>query len=309
MSSVLVVGGCGFIGSHVVDQLLSLNTAVKVLDRGPERFRSPLNDVSYVYGDFTDSAVIAEALSGVATVVHLASTSIPATSNLNPVEDIVSNLAGTVRLLETMRKLSIRRIVYLSSGGAVYGIPRTDPVTEDHPLNPISSYGIVKVAVEKYLEMERYLYGLEYVALRPSNPYGPRQGHVGLQGLIGTFLWRCLWGEPLQIWRDGSVCRDYIHVTDVARICVAASLGGPCGTYNVGSGTGLSVADVAALVCEITGTSSQFELHAGRKFDVPRIVLDTRAARQAFGWGPQIEFRQGLLDTWSWVKTQAELPH
>ena len=150
-----------------------------MLDRRPEMFRAPLPSVEYVMCDLADTAQIYEALAGVDAVVHLASTTVPATSNLDPAADITGNLVAMVRLLEVMRSTEVRKMVYLSSGGTVYGVPQTDPVREDHPLNPISSYGIVKVAIENYLFMEHKLHGLQYVALRASNPYGPRQGIWG----------------------------------------------------------------------------------------------------------------------------------
>ncbi len=303
--SILVIGGNGFIGSHVVDLLLAGGYAVKVLDRTPERFRPPLEGVVQIQGDFADRVLVAEALAGVDAVVHLASTTVPATSNLSPTDDIIGNLVGTVSLLETMRATGVRRIVYLSSGGTVYGIPETDPVAEDHPLRPISSYGIVKVAVENYLAMERFLHGLDYVAVRPSNPYGPRQGHLGVQGLIGTYLWRVVRGEPLQVWGDGSICRDYIHVRDVARFCVLALTSGVSGVFNAGSGKGLSVAEVGRLVAEVTGRDLQIEHLPARPFDVPRVVLDTSAAAKALGWRPEIGIVEGLAETWAWVQAQA----
>lgn len=139
-------------------------------------------------------------------MVHLVSTTVSATSNLDPVADIQGNLVAAVQLLQAMRGTEARRLVFLFSGGTVYGIPRIDPVPEDHPLAPISSYGVVKVAIEHYLHMERQLHGLDYVVLRAANPYGPRQSHAGVQGIIGTYLWKIARGEPIEIWGDGSVC-------------------------------------------------------------------------------------------------------
>ena len=154
----LVIGGCGFIGSHVVDQLLARNIDVRVFGRRPEAFRAPLPQVDYVTGDLADTSRIFEALSGVDAVIHLASTTVPATSNLDPVADITGNLIATVHLLEVMRSAGVRKIIYLSSGGTVYGVPETFPIAESHPLRPISSYGIVKVAIENYLFMEQRLH-------------------------------------------------------------------------------------------------------------------------------------------------------
>ena len=303
---VLVIGGCGFIGSHVVDELLGAGRQLRVLDRRPEVFRPPLSGVDYVQGDLSDTAQLYEALSGVEAVVHLASTTVPATSNMDPVADVQGNLLPFLKLLEVMRAAEVRRMVYLSSGGTVYGVPQSDPVCEDHPLNPISSYGIVKAAVEHYLFMEHQLHGLTYVALRASTPYGPRQGHTGIQGLIGTHLWRLARREPIEVWGDGSVVRDFIHVKDLARLCHRALAGEVSGVFNAGSGEGTSVAEVVTRICATVtatlGDEVQPVYKPGRDFDVPRVVLDMTRTKAALGWDTTIGLGEGLAETWDWVQ-------
>lgn len=301
---VLVIGGCGFIGSHVVDRLLGAGLRVRAFDRRGEMFRAPLPGVEYVRGNFADTAQLYEALDGVDAVIHLASTTVPSTSNLDPVADINGNLVATVRLLETLRKADIRKLVYLSSGGTVYGIPQTDPMSEDHPLAPISSYGIVKVAIENYLYMEHKNHGLEHVILRASNPYGPRQGHTGIQGIIGTYLWRIANGEPIEVWGDGSVVRDFIHVRDMANLCLKAVTGTACGTFNAGSGEGASVRDIVDCTAQATGHLIDPIYKPGRSFDVPRVVLDIEHAKTTFNWAPEISLKDGIADAWTWVKSQ-----
>jgi len=306
---ILLIGGSGFIGSHVTDALVAHGLQVRVFDRRPEAFRAPLPQVEYHLGDFTDTSQLFEALSGIDAIIHLASTTVPATANLDPVADITGNLIGTVRLLEMIRTTGPRKIVYLSSGGTVYGIPATDSVSETHPLRPISSYGIVKVAIENYLHMEHALHGLEHVILRASNPYGPRQGRLGVQGIIGTHLWKIAHGEPVEIWGDGSVVRDFIHVRDLAQLCVNAVLSNAVGCFNAGSGIGGSINTIVAAINDtITkhGQQAVVPIHKpGRTFDVPRIVLDISRARQAFGWSPRISLHEGLSDTWQWVRDQS----
>jgi UDP-glucose 4-epimerase len=305
---VLLIGGCGFIGSHVADSLLAHGMQLRVFDRRPEAFRPPLPGVEYVAGDFGDAPQIYEALSGVDAVVHLASTTVPSTGNLDPVADITGNLIATVRLLEMMRASGVRKLVYLSSGGTVYGIPETDPVAETHPLRPISSYGIVKVAIENYLYMEHRLHGLQHVILRASNPYGPRQGHTGIQGIIGTHLWRIARGETVEVWGDGSVVRDFIHVRDLAELCARALRSDVAGCYNAGSGTGASVAEVVAAIdrtVQATGGAPVRPIHKpGRSFDVPRVVLDVTRARADFGWDPAIGLDAGIAEAWAWVQSR-----
>lgn len=302
----LIIGGCGFIGSHVLDKLHSERVSVRVLDRRAEMFRPPLPNVEYVMGDLSDTAQIYEALSGVDAVIHLASTTVPSTSNLDPVGDINGNLIATVRLLEVMRSAGVRKMVYLSSGGTVYGVPQTDPMREDHPLNPISSYGIVKGAIENYLFMEHKLHGLQYVALRASNPYGPRQGHTGIQGLIGTHLWRLARKEQIEVWGDGSIVRDFIHVQDMADLCYRALVSDVTGVFNAGSGEGASVAEVVKKICDVVGGDVKPIYKDKRNFDVPRVVLDVTRAKEAFGWQKTIDLEQGIKDTWAWVQKQVK---
>jgi len=300
---VLVLGGNGFIGSHVVDQLLAEGHHVRVFDRAAERFRQPLPKVEYLTGNFSDTFQVAEALQGIDAVCHLISTTVPGTSNLDPVADVESNLIDTLHLLEQMRKKRINRILYLSSGGTVYGNPECSPVNENHSLNPISSYGVVKVAIENYLHMYQHLYGLQPVILRPSNPYGPRQGGAGLQGLIGTLLTRILHAEEIEVWGDGSIVRDYIHVSDLSRLCVTALESDVCGVFNAGSGQGHSINEVIALIGSITERELHPSYRDGRNFDVKEIVLDISSVADQFGWHPEIALAEGIGDQMKWLKS------
>ncbi|MBS1997098.1 MAG: NAD-dependent epimerase/dehydratase family protein, partial [Cyanobacteria bacterium SZAS LIN-2] len=168
----LVIGGNGFIGSNLVDLLLKNNHQVRIFDRYPNRFRAPLQGVEYVVGEFSNHGEIAEAVAGMDWVFHLACTTLPQTSNDDPVYDIHSNIGGTVQLLQECVKNKIKKVVFISSGGTIYGVPQTAPITEDHPTEPICSYGITKLAIEKYLHLFHWLHGLEYVCARLSNPYG-----------------------------------------------------------------------------------------------------------------------------------------
>ena len=185
MMTVLVLGGCGFIGSHLVDALLRHGVGVRVFDRQAERFRPPVHGVEYRFGNFSDRMSLVEAMTGVDVVIHLISTTFPGTADLDPRTDVKDNLIGTLNLLDSMVSLGIKRIVYFSSGGTVYGVPDRVPIPESHALRPINSYGIVKAAIENYLEMYRRTRGISPLILRPSNPYGPRQGHAQAEGDAG----------------------------------------------------------------------------------------------------------------------------
>lgn len=300
----LVIGGSGFIGSHLVDTLLMQGARVRVFDRAEERFRPTPPEVDFRQGSFDDTSTLAEALVDIDVVYHLLSTSVPSTSNLDPEADIQGNLIGTLRLLELMRNAGVARMIYLSSGGTVYGIPKTEFVREDHQERPISSYGIVKTAIEKYILMEQHLHGLKPVILRASNPYGPRQGHGGVQGVIGTFLWRIAKKEPIQIWGDGSVIRDFIHVQDLAALCHQCATADFTGIYNAGSSEGTSIRDIVALISQVTGIDVHPEYKPGRSFDVPRVVLDISAIQKNLGWTPKISLGDGIKGTWDWITKQ-----
>jgi len=298
----LVLGGTGFVGSHVVDQLLACDHRVRVFSRTGEIYRAPLSVVDYVQGELTDHGNMAGVVDGVDVVFHLISTTVPATSNLDPVFDVESNLVPTVRLLQAAQECGVRKIVFLSSGGTVYGAPESVPIPESHPLRPICSYGVVKVAVENYLHMFHELHGLEYVALRASNPYGERQGRSGVQGIIGTFLHKISRGEALEVWGDGSLIRDFIHVEDLARLCVAAGESDKVGVYNGGSGRGASVSEVLQLIEQAVGEKLPLKWMESRSFDVPKVILDIRKSTRDFSWSPEIDLATGIKDTWEAIR-------
>ena len=301
---VLVIGGSGFIGSHVVDRLLTNGQSVRVFDRQAERFRAPLPDVDYCFGDFADRMALVEALSGVDAVFHLLSTTVPGTADLDPKTDVNDNLIGAINLLDSMQRLGLSRILFLSSGGTVYGIPDTIPIPETHALRPINSYGIVKVTIELYLEMYRRTRGLSPVIIRASNPFGPRQAHSGVQGVISTFLRRILSRQPVEVWGDGTVVRDYLEVGDLAELCVRAGTSERQGAYNGGSGRGLSINEIIDAIRCVTGSDFEIRYKPARPLDIPRSVLDCARAKNDFGWECKTAFELGLRGTWDWLKAQ-----
>lgn len=304
----LVLGGTGFIGSYVVDRLVAGGHQVRVFSRTPERFRPPLPAVDYRLADFTDIPALAAALRGIEVVYHLLSTTVPGTSNQDPVFDIESNLVATVRLLQLLRDSGVGRLVYLSSGGTVYGVPETLPIPEEHPLHPICSYGVVKVAVENYLHMFHQLYGLDYVVLRASNPYGARQGHFGIQGVIGTFIHKILKGEALEIWGDGGLVRDFVYVKDLAALCVAAGGSDKIGVYNAGSGEGHTIAEIIGYLEQAVGRTVPVNYRESRNFDVPQVVLDINKASLVFNWSPEVDLESGIKITWERLSGSPGVP-
>lgn len=300
----LVIGGCGFIGSHVVDRLLAEGHGVRSFTRRPEKHRPPLPAVDYQFGSLSDRMAVIEALAEVDIVFHLASTTFPGTAELNPQADVSDNLIGTLNLLDSMLDLGIRRIVYMSSGGTVYGVPDHIPTPEDSALRPRSSYGIVKVAIEQYLDHHRRVSGLSPLIVRGSNPYGPRQGHAGVQGVISTFLRRALSGQTIEIWGDGSVVRDYIYVTDLADLCVRAGVEGIETVLNGGSGQGTSINALIDIISAVTGRTLDVTYRPGRVVDTPKSILDVGKARSLLGWECSTGLKDGIAETWKWMSEQ-----
>jgi UDP-glucose 4-epimerase len=306
--NVLVLGGKGFIGSHLVDALVSAGHRVRVLDRpnlaplsGPE----VVSQVEWVDGDFTSETDIRRALSGCDLCYHLVSTTLPASSNADPVFDVETNVMGTVRLLLHAVAAGVKKVIFASSGGTVYGIPTTVPIPETHPTDPISSYGISKLAIEKYLHLFRDLHKLEYTTLRISNPYGERQRTRANQGAVAIFLGRVLRGEKIDIWGDGTTVRDYIYIGDVIDAMLkAATYAGSERIFNIGSGAGLSINQMLDEIERATGMSSNRNYAPARGFDVPRSVLSINRAQTLLDWEPKTSFAQGLARTVAWLRTK-----
>ncbi len=295
----LVIGGNGFIGSSLVGRLRAQGVAVRVLDIGRPRTDVTWESVEFVQGSLADGSLLPHALADVDVVFHLASATVPSTSNLDPIADVQSNLVGTLRLLQAMQATGVRRIVFFSSGGTVYGNPDVVPVPETHALRPISSYGVVKASIESYLGMYGQLGVIDPMVLRPSNPYGPRQSTSGVQGAIGAFLRCAREGRPVTLWGDGGTVRDYLYVDDLVELAVTAGLSDATGVYNAGSGEGHSLLEICRLIGDITGRPLEVRHEPGRSFDVRRIVLDVRRARDRFGWSPQVSLADGIAGTWS----------
>ena len=298
----LVLGGSGFIGSHLVDRLLSKGLMVRVFDRFPEKYRSPLPGVEYKKGKFSDTFAIAEALDGVDIVYHLIGNTLPSTSMLDLSADIEDNLIDSVRFIEQMIKAKVMKIVFLSSGGTVYGNAETDLITEEHPIRPLCSYGIVKTAIENYLFMFQKLYGIFPIILRASNVYGPRSSHIGIQGIISTFLNKITNGEPLTVWGDGEVIRDYLYVDDLVNLCVKAGENEYPGIFNASSGVGYSVKQIIDIITSVTNERMKIVYKDKRAYDIKKIILDYKKAKDTFGWQPKTCIKEGINRYWEWMK-------
>lgn len=298
---ILVLGGTGYIGSHLIDALLDEGYSVKVFDRKNTKFvgQNTKTNLEVIQGDITSDRDLSDVLSECDVCFHLISTVVPNTSNLNPIFDIETNLIGSLRLLDCVVKSKIKKFVFLSSGGTVYGKALKLPIGEDHPTNPLCAYGITKLAIEKYLFLYQQLYGLNYVVLRLSNPYGGRQPTQSTQGAIAVFLGKVLRNEMIEVWGDGSIIRDYVHITDVVRAMLCSiKYEGPSCILNIGSGHGRSLNEILEEIEFVTGLSLKRTYSIQRLFDVKACVLDINRARKILDWNPIVDFQDGLKAWW-----------
>lgn len=304
--TVLIIGGAGFIGFHLTERLLSEKCQVRVLSRKPNPFYALNPKVEYIFGDYLNESLLKTALQGVDVVYQLVSTTTPSTSNLNIVFDVESNVVGMVRLLELCVEASIRKVIFPSSGGTIYGIPEEVPIHESHPTNPICSYAIAKLTVEKYLRLFHHLYKLDYTILRIANPYGPGQDPSGKIGVISRFLSQIQANEPIKIWGDGTIVRDYIYVLDVVKALYnAMQLISEEKVFNIGSGRGTSLNELINIIKQVTGSTFAVEYVQGRLFDTPVSVLDISRAKKHLDWSPTISLEEGLISTWHWIQQSA----
>lgn len=295
----VAVVGAGFIGTHVAVRLLDEGLETVVISRSPigDRKERLLRRAQVVVADASVPRLIRPHVADVDHVIYCASGLMPAESNLDPAADAGLSLPPLLHVLEELRRRPGAGFTYLSSGGTVYGEPRADLIDEEHPTEPITSYGIMKLAGEKYALMHNRLYGVPVRILRCANVYGEHQPATRSQGVVAVFLDRVRRGEPIPLYGDGSVVRDFVYVRDLVQLILAALDGhvGPT-ILNVGSGEGASIARVIELVEEVTGRSAVIEHRPGRGFDVNRVVLDIARARHAFGYSP-LSLKAGLRQT------------
>ncbi len=302
----LVLGGRGFIGSHLVDELLRQGHFVLCFDRPHiQPLSNPhLNNPNFELfeGDFASEKDASAALEGCDICFHLVSTTLPQSSNGDPVFDIESNLVSTVRLLGHAVTSGVKKVIFISSGGTVYGPPKQVPIPETHPTDPVSSYGITKLTIEKYLHLFHTLHGLEYSILRLANPFGERQRVMASQGAVAVFLSKVLRGDTVEIWGDGSVVRDYIYISDVVDALIATA---SCETeehvFNIGSGRGHSLNELLTGIEQVTGKEAHRRYLPGRLFDVPTSVLSIERAKQHLNWSPKVTFEAGLQRFSDWL--------
>ena len=310
MNHCCLIGGGGFIGVHVANSLLSQGRRVTVLDTRP----APIHlskTAKYLLGNYGHKETLRMALAGADTIINLSYSSVPSTSIEDPIQDILSNLPAAVGLFETASDYAIQKIIVISSGGTVYGPAQGLPLTEDHPTNPISPYGVTKLAIEKYGHMFHRLKELPVVTIRPANAFGERQNPFVGQGFIATAIAAILSRKGIALYGSHGTIRDYVHVEDIASGIVAAlEHGQPGAIYNIGSGEGRSNKEVLDEIrphAESLGLPLQIKILPARRFDVEANVLDSTKLQVDTGWNIRIPFHEGIQRTWDWFALNKNL--
>ena len=302
---ILVTGGAGFIGSHVVDRFLERGHEVAVLDNLSSGVRELVNPAARLSeADITDAAAVEQCFAGFRPEVvdHHAAQIDVRRSVADPVFDAGTNILGALGLLQACTRHGVRKFVYASTGGALYGEGRQLPATEDHPVNPESPYGVSKHTLEHYLFLWKLLHGLDYTVLRYPNVYGPRQNPHGEAGVNAIFILLMLQGKRPHIFGTGEQVRDYLYVMDVVEANERALALGSGEMVNLGTGIGTSVNDIFRELKAIVGFVGEPVYEEARPGEVQRIYLDATRAGKVLGWTPRMSFRDGLAQTVDWSR-------
>lgn len=308
----VVLGADGFIGSHLTEALAARGQRVRAFDRFPDGVPRNLQFdecTELMQGDFLNRSDLAAAVAGAEYVFHFVSTTTPATSAHDPLVDVETNLRMTVELLQLCAAARVRRVIFPSTGGAVYGRGRADPFSEDDRADPISPYAICKLAIEGYLRFFHQAHRLDYLALRIGNPYGERQNIVGSQGVIPIMLNRLYHGEPLTVIGDGSMVRDYVYIDDLVEMIVRVfDRRTRHRLYNLGSGRGVSVSEIVEAIATTTGETPKIERLPDRPTDAHRVVMDVSRFVDEFGTTTATTLEEGIARTWAYVRSLSEDP-
>ncbi|HJA31229.1 MAG TPA: NAD-dependent epimerase/dehydratase family protein [Candidatus Eisenbergiella pullicola] len=304
----LILGAAGFIGTNLSRRLLEKGKRLLLFDRPGVSFAPFLQRAQedkaaqILSGSFsslakekTEEEIRALRLSEAETVYHLISTTCPSNSNRDVAGEMEENLIATIRFLDACAKAGVKKVVFLSSGGTVYGREHTGICREEEEAFPITSYGVQKLAIEKILYLYREMYGLDYRIVRLSNPYGPWQRPNGVQGAVTTFTYRALTGTPIEVYGDGSVVRDYIYIDDAVRGILNIAEGqGRSRLYNLGCGEGNTLLDVIEAIEEVLGKKPEVRFLPGRPVDVPVNVLDVSRYEADFGPLSPLPLAEGI---------------
>jgi len=306
---VLVTGGLGFIGSNLVDSLIAHGHKVVVVDRNKPSFFKPLNPKAKHYRMDFSAPDIEKVFKKEKpdAVIHLAAQISVTRSIKDPLSDALNNIIGPIRLLEVARKNKVKRFLFSSSGGAIYGDYPKFPTPELCSVKPLSPYGIGKQAFEYYLFQAAKLYGFSTLAIRMSNVYGPRQGLGGESGAIGIFCKQISLGEPILIFGNGRQTRDFLFVGDAVEAFHKGLDSNLEGFVNVSSGREVTIKKTLDLVAKAAGLKVNPEYFSARPGEILRSVLDNRQALKKLGWKPKTSLEEGIKITYAWFNEHKDL--
>lgn len=300
---ILVIGGTGYIGNRLVEDLVGKGVDVTVVSRKAIIPKST-SDVRYIQSSLEDLSVRLDDLGFFDIVYHLAWTSVPSSPYSSLVSDHNSNVIGSLRLFKAMHKAGVGKIVFMSTGGAIYGNHASDlSMRESDAAFPISTYGISKLAVEGYLRFFDRQGFLDPIIVRPSNIYGPGQRVDGIQGVIGRFLFQIMNRKDVHIFGTGGAVRDYLYIDDLITFLSLITTDFKKGTYNVSSGQGTSINKLVELIGNIVNLPVRRVFCPKRSTDVDSIILDNSFARKSYNWQPIVSLEEGICLQYEWLKS------
>ncbi len=306
MKAILVTGGAGFIGSHIADALIAAGHEVHIVDDLSGGKAENINPEAVFHQLDIRSQEIKSVMESKRfdVMIHLAAQMDVRRSVSDPVFDSDINVRGFLNLMEAGRASGLRKVIFSSTGGAIYGEPEYTPQDEGHALSPLSPYGITKLCTEKYLAFYRHVYGIDYVALRYGNVYGPRQNPHGEAGVVAIFAQRMLAGKPVFINGTGEQTRDYVFVADVVRANLLALDYSETGVFNVGTGVETSVNDLFVTIRDEIDPEIEMAYREGQPGEQMRSVLDYSKSKSVLGWNPGVDVASGLRQTVNWFKRE-----
>ena len=307
---ILLLGAAGFIGTNLTIELAKkTEDEITLVDRSKAFFKPivsmDLKNVHILEADLTVDMDFDSILKDQEVVYHLVSTTVPTTSNQHISQELVSNVIFSANLFEACIRCGVKKVVFVSSGGTVYGKEVDCPLKEKTATNPISSYGVQKITIEKLLYLYRYMYGLDYRIIRLANPYGPYQRPNGVLGAVTTFTYKALKGDEITVYGDGSVVRDFIYIDDAIRAIMKIVNGeNKHRTFNLGCGYGTSIKQVLETIEKAVGIKLNVSYLEGRKVDVPVNYLDISRYEKYYGALNPISLEDGIRKTADFMKKE-----
>lgn len=302
--NILILGGGGFIGSHLVE-FLRKEYSITVFDKknfSRNNLRSFEKDIEIIEGDFYNIKDIENLVRHKDYIFHLVWSTLPANSNKNPIYDVETNALSSLKLLEVLKNKKKTKTIFVSSGGTVYGNTKQVPTNEDGHTDPLCSYGITKLMVEKYFRLYNHLYGFDGIITRLSNPYGERQNLTYNHGLVTTLLYKIITKQDIEIWGDGKIVRDYIYIKDAVNgLEKVLTYNGSHKLFNISSGKGLSINQILEVISKTLKIKLNVKYKRSRKFDVKQNVLDYSLALRELKWFPKTTLEEGIRITYNWL--------